>query len=193
MRIGQVSPLFERVPPRKYGGTELVVSLLTEELVRRGHDVTLFASGDSVTAARLASVCSGGLRLDTHRRNPTALHLLLLEEVARRARELDVVHFHTDLLHLPFLRRLGVPHVTTVHGRLDHRDLPGLYREYDPVPLVSISDAQRAPLPDGRFVATVHHGLPRDMFVPGDGQGRHLLFLGRFSPEKRCDRAIEIA
>jgi glycosyltransferase involved in cell wall biosynthesis len=193
VRIAQISPLYESVPPQYYGGTERVVHYLTEELVRQGHDVTLFASGDSVTQARLAAMCPHSLRLDPRSVDALAHHLLMLERVFRAAAEFDVLHFHIDYLHFPLSRRAGRPNVTTLHGRLDIADLPPLYREFHDMPLVSISDAQREPLPDARWVATVHHGLPAGLFTLEEAPGGYLAFLGRISPEKRVDRAIEIA
>jgi glycosyltransferase involved in cell wall biosynthesis len=193
MRIAQVAPLFERVPPVFYGGTERVVAHLTDELVRLGHEVTLFATGDSVTAARLVPACPHGLRLDRECREPLAWHLSMMERVAAAAHGFDIVHFHTDQLHLPVARRLSTAHVTTVHGRLDLPELTSLFREFSDVPLISISDAQRAPVPHANWIATVQHGLPPEMFGFRSGSGRYLAFLGRLSPEKRVDRAIAIA
>jgi glycosyltransferase involved in cell wall biosynthesis len=193
MRIAQIAPLYESVPPQAYGGTERVVSYLTEELVRLGHEVTLFASGDSRTAARLAPMCERSLRLDPACIDQIAHHILTIEQVSRRSREFDILHFHIDYLHYPFSSRQSVPHVTTLHGRLDIPDLQPLYRAFPRVPVVSISDAQRRPLPAANWRATIHHGLPRDSFAFGEGEGGYLLFLGRISPEKRVDAAIEIA
>jgi glycosyltransferase involved in cell wall biosynthesis len=193
MRIAQVAPLYESVPPQLYGGTERVVSHLTEELVRQGHDVTLFASADSVTSAQLAPICLRSLRLDPRCIDPLAHHVLMLERVLARANEFDIIHYHVDYLHFPLSRRLPVPSVTTLHGRLDLPDLVPVYREFDDMPIVSISDAQRTPLPWVNWVGTVHHGLPDDLYAFHDGPGRYLAFLGRISPEKRVDRAIEIA
>jgi glycosyltransferase involved in cell wall biosynthesis len=193
MRIAQISPLYESVPPTKYGGTERVVSFLTEELVRQGHEVTLFASADSVTSARLVPCCSAALRLDTRWKDPLVHHYQLLEEIARRASHFDIIHFHIDYLHFPFSRRLGMPHVTTLHGRLDLPDLELLYREYPHMPVISISDAQRKPLPWSNWQGTVYHGLPPDLLRFHEGRGNYLAFLGRISPEKRVDRAIRIA
>ena len=193
MRIAQVAPLCESVPPKLYGGTERVVSYLTEELVRQGHEVTLFASGDSATSARLVPTCPRALRLDPACVDPLAHHVRMLEAVYRRAADFDVLHFHVDYLHFPWSRRHRAPHLTTLHGRLDIPDLVPLYREYREMPVVSISDAQRAPLPWLRWLGTVHHGLPADLLTPGFEPGDHLLFLGRTSPEKRLDLAIEIA
>jgi glycosyltransferase involved in cell wall biosynthesis len=193
MRIAQVSPLYESVPPQYYGGTERVVSYLTEELVTAGHDVTLFASGDSVTRARLVAACRRSLRLDRDCVDQLAHHVLMLELVAKRAAEFDVVHFHIDYLHFPFSRRHAARQLTTLHGRLDIADLVPIYREFSDMPVVSISDAQREPLPWARWLATVHHGLPEDLYRFHGTPGRYLAFLGRISPEKRVDRAVEIA
>jgi len=193
LRIAQVAPLYESVPPKLYGGTERVVSYLTEELVAMGHDVTLFASGDSRTRARLVPGSKRALRLDASCEDPLARHIVHLEHVFERAPNFDVIHLHTDYLHYPFARRTGTPHLTTLHGRLDLPDLVPVYREYEEMPLASISDSQRAPIPHANWQGTVHHGIPRDLlpFAPGDGG--YLAFLGRISPEKRVDRAIEIA
>lgn len=193
MRIAQVAPLFERVPPQLYGGTERVVSYLSEELVRLGHDVTLFASGDSVTSAQLVPCSERALRLDPQVRDPFAYQVLMLEEVAKRAACFDLIHYHTDYFHFPLSRRTPTPQLTTLHGRLDLPELAPLYREFHEMPVVSISDAQRAPLPHANWVATVPHGLPADRLRFHPGPGRTLAFLGRISPEKRVDRAIEIA
>lgn len=193
MRIAQVAPLFESVPPKYYGGTERVVSYLTEELVRQGHEVTLFASGDSVTKARLVAPCRRSLRLDKQCVDQLAHHLLMLEMVTRQADQFDIIHFHCDYLHFPLSRRYRTPHLTTLHGRLDIPDLVPLYREYSDQPLVSISNAQRAPLPFARWLGTVYHGLPADLYTFREQPGRYLAFLGRISPEKRVDRAIQIA
>jgi glycosyltransferase involved in cell wall biosynthesis len=194
MRIAQVAPLFERVPPRHYGGTERIVSYLTEELVRRGHDVTLFASGDSATSAKLVSCCDEALRLNPKVRDPLPYQIMQLEKLRQRADDFDVVHFHTDLLQFPLIRGLAGRTVTTLHGRLDLPDLMPFYREFRDIPLVSISKAQRWPMPDVAWVGNVPHGLPRDLlpFQPFSG-GDYLAFLGRISPEKRPDRAIQIA
>ena len=193
MRIAQVAPLYESVPPQGYGGTERVVSYLTEELVRLGHEVTLFASGDSATAARLVPVCPRSLRLDPGCVDPLAHHVRMLEAVYRRAAKFDLLHFHVDYLHFPWSRRHRAPHLTTLHGRLDIPDLVPLYREYREMPVVSISDAQREPLPWLRWLGTVHHGLPPGLHACGTAPGDHLLFMGRVSPEKGVDLAIEIA
>jgi glycosyltransferase involved in cell wall biosynthesis len=193
MRIAQVAPLYERVPPLYYGGTERVVSYLTEALVEQGHQVTLFASGDSLTKAKLISPCTQSLRLNPDRGDDLAYNLLHLEHVFQRAHLFDIIHFHIDYFHYPFSRREKVPHVTTLHGRLDMADLVPLYREFDDMPVVSISNSQRAPLPWIRWCGTVYHGLPLDLYKPKKEPGHYLLFLGRISPEKRPDRAIEIA
>ena len=192
LRIAQVAPLSESVPPKLYGGTERVVSTLTEELVRQGHDVTLFASGDSRTSATHVAPVPRALRLGRCV-DPLALHLLLVEQVAQRADEFDIIHFHIAPLHFSIARRLTVPHVTTLHGRLDLPEIASLYREFTDMPLVSVSDAQRAPLPDQNWIGTVHHGLPNRELQFGAGSGGYLAFLGRISPEKRVDRAIDIA
>jgi glycosyltransferase involved in cell wall biosynthesis len=193
MRIAQVAPLYEAVPPLLYGGTERVVAHLTEELIDLGHEVTLFASGDSRSRASLVSPCRQALRLDAACQDRQLYHVLQLEQVMARWRDFDLIHFHTDYSHYPAVRRCPVPTVTTLHGRQDLPDLQALYREYADVPLISISDAQRAPLPWVNWRGTVHHGLPLDLYLPGSGQGGYLAFLGRISPEKRCDRAVEIA
>ena len=193
MRIAQVAPLFESVPPKLYGGTERVVAYLTEELVRAGHDVTLFASGDSVTSARLVPVGRQSTRLDPRCRDPLARHVLLLEKVFASIEQFDIVHFHIDYLHFPLSQRHAVPHVTTLHGRLDMPDLPGVYEAFPDVPVVSISATQRTPLPWLNWQATVHHGLPPDLYPPRATSEGYLAFCGRISREKRPDRAIRIA
>jgi glycosyltransferase involved in cell wall biosynthesis len=193
MRIAQIAPLFESVPPALYGGTERVVAYLVNELVRLGHDVTLFASADSRTDARLVPSCPRALRLDPACRDPLAPHLLMLERLAVMAESFDLVHFHIAEIQLPIARRLGLPHVTTLHGRLDLPELGPLYREFADAPLVSISDAQRTPLPDANWMATIHHGVPVDLLPYSADGGDYLAFLGRISPEKRVDRAIAIA
>lgn len=193
MRIAQVAPLHESVPPKYYGGTERIVSYLTEELVRQGHEVTLYASGDSVTNARLVAACARSLRLDQHCMDPLAPHLLMLERVLRDADQFDIVHFHVDYLHFPLSRRHPLPHITTLHGRLDIPDLAPLYQEYRDMPVVSISNAQRDPVPWANWQATVYHGLPHGLYRARARTGSYLAFLGRISPEKRTDRAIEIA
>ena len=193
MRIAQVAPLAESVPPKLYGGTERVVAYLVDALVRMGHEVTLFAAGDSCTRGRLVAGCAEGLRLSTEVRDSIALHLLMIEEVARRARDFDVVHFHVAPFHFSLARRLDVAHLTTLHGRLDLPDLVPLYLQFSDIPVVSISEAQRAPLPFAQWAGTVHHGLPSEELEFHPGPGAYLAFLGRISPEKRVDRAIAIA
>jgi len=193
MRIAQVSPLYESVPPKYYGGTERVVSYLTEALVDLGHDVTLFASGDLVPSARLMRSGDLALRLDASCADRLAHHILEIERVIARASEFDVIHWHTDYLHFPVARRIATAQLTTLHGRLDLPDLRAIYDEYTDIPVVSISEAQRAPLPQARWIGTVQHGLPPDAYVAGKGNGGYFAFLGRISPEKRVDRAIQIA
>lgn len=191
MRIAQIAPLAESVPPRLYGGTERVVSWLTEALVARGHDVTLFASGDSVTSARLVAVGDRALRGRSG--DPVASHVLMTALARERAEQFDVVHSHIDFL--PFLAFDGSkpPIVGTMHGRLDLPWLPPMFRQFRGVPLVSISDAQRRPAPDANWIATVHHGLPVAGYPVGEGRGDYMLFLGRMSPEKRPEAAIAAA
>jgi glycosyltransferase involved in cell wall biosynthesis len=192
LRIAQIAPLHESVPPQLYGGTERVVSWLTEELVARGHDVTLFASGDSRTAARLIPMCERGLRL-ARCSESLAPHFVMLEEVYRRASEFDVLHFHIDYLHFPVTHRERGVSVTTIHNRLDLPELVPIYGAFRELPVVSISDAQRAAMPGAGWLGTVYHGLPRDHYALEEAPGGYLAFLGRLSPEKRVDRAIEIA
>ena len=193
MRIAEVAPLIESVPPQGYGGTEAVVSYLTEELVRQGHQVTLFASGDSQTSAELIPCSVRALRLDDAVIDPLAHQVVELEAVAAQAHRFDVIHWHLDYFHFPVSRRIGVPQVTTLHGRLDIPDLQPVYTEFSEMPVVSISNDQRSPLPQANWVATIHHGLPPDMLATRYEPGEYLAFLGRISPEKRADRAIEIA
>lgn len=194
MKIAQIAPLAESVPPRLYGGTERIVSNLTEELVRQGHDVTLFASGDSLTSARLVACSDVALRLNPAVKDHLPHQVRMLEEVRQRADEFDVLHFHIDLLHFPLIRTFADRTVTTLHGRLDLPDLPPLYREFADIPLVSISNDQRRPMPPVNWAGTVYHGLPRDLLpFTEKPKGGYLAFLGRISPEKRPDRAIEIA
>jgi glycosyltransferase involved in cell wall biosynthesis len=195
MKIAQIAPLAESVPPKLYGGTERVVSYLTDELVRLGHQVTLFAAGDSVTRARLVAGSAGALRLDSAVRDPLPHLLVMLERVRQRAHEFDVLHFHIEpLLHFPLFRALRHKTVTTLHGRLDLPDLPPLFREFNDMPVVSISDSQRAPARGMNWAATVHHGLSPEVcpFNPSPRR-QYFAFLGRVSPEKGLDRAIEIA
>jgi glycosyltransferase involved in cell wall biosynthesis len=193
MRIAQVAPLYESVPPSLYGGTERVVSYLTEELVRQGHEVTLFASGDSQTTAKLVPVCSRALWRDPDCRDSTPHHVRLMELVFEDVSRFDVIHFHCDYLHFPLLRRQPCRSLTTLHGPLHAADVAPLFATFPEMALVSISDDQRAPVPWANWHATVHHGLPRDLHTYRDQPGAYLAFLGRISPEKGLDRAIEIA
>jgi glycosyltransferase involved in cell wall biosynthesis len=193
LRIAQVAPLYESVPPKYYGGTERIVSYLTEELVHQGHNVTLFASGDSITKARLIAPCRQALRLDKNCIDQMTHHVLMLEQVFRDTGQFDIIHFHIDYLHFPLSKRQRMPHVTTLHGRLDIPDLVPLYKEFHRMPVVSISDAQRKPLPCINWQGTVYHGLPEDLYTFREEPGKYLAFLGRISPEKRVDRAIRIA
>src|SRR5438046_2875567 len=193
MRIAQVAPLIESVPPKHYGGTERIVSYLTEELVRFGHEVTLFASGDSVTNARLIAPFRRSVRRNERCKDPMAREVILMDHVVEHAREFDVIHFHTGYLHFAVSRHLPVPHVTTLHGRLDMLDLVRVFDRFRDVPVISISDSQREPVPWANWQATIYHGLPNDLFRFYPDRGDYLAFLGRISPEKRADRAIEIA
>ena len=193
MQIAQIAPLMEAVPPKLYGGTERIVAYLTDELVAMGHEVTLFASGDSSTTANLDPGCERALRLDPTVRDSVAPLLAMLERVAQRARDFDVVHLHCDYLGYPVLRRAGVPFLATLHGRLDLPELRSLYRVFSDVPVISISNSQRGPLPEAAYFATVYHGLPERLLLPGSGSGGYLAFLGRISPEKAPDLAIRIA
>jgi glycosyltransferase involved in cell wall biosynthesis len=192
MRIAQISPLHESVPPKLYGGTERVVHFLTEALVDDGHDVTLFASGDSQTRAKLVAGAPTALRLN-HCVDPVAHHVDMLEQVFRRAGDFDVMHFHTDYLAFSLARRQQVSHVTTMHGRLDTPDFAPIFRTFVDVPLISISDAQRDPVPHANWQGTVYHGLPTNLYRLYRAPGQYLAFVGRISPEKRVDRAVAIA
>jgi glycosyltransferase involved in cell wall biosynthesis len=194
MRIAQVAPLYEAVPPRLYGGTERVVAHLTDALVELGHDVTLFASADARTLARLAPVRDQAIRLDpAPLKSDLAAHMSQLAAVRGRADEFDIIHFHTDILHFPIFEALAARTVTTLHGRLDLKDLPEVYSRWRQFPLVSISDDQRRPLPRANWAATVHHGVRTSLFHFSPRAQGYLAFLGRISPEKRPDRAIAIA
>jgi glycosyltransferase involved in cell wall biosynthesis len=194
MKIAQVAPLIESVPPKFYGGTERVVSYLTEELVAQGHDVTLFASGDSITSARLVPCCKQALRSNPAVRDPIPYYMMMLDQVRRVASSFDVVHFHIDQFHFPIFRTIARKTLTTLHGRQDLPDLQHLYQAFLEMSVVSISDAQRDPIPFANFAGTVYHGLPQNLHRPTfEPRGGYLAFLGRISPEKRLDRAIEIA
>jgi len=194
MRIAQIAPLHESVPPQLYGGTERVVSYLTEELVRQGHDVTLFASADSHTSARLRPICPKALRLEPKELPyPLAWHMLQAELVAQECGKFDIVHSHADIVLFPYIRWCGMPAISTMHGRLDIPDQFALFKEFDDVPLVSISNTQRTPMPWANWVATVYHGLPQELYTPQERKGDYLAFLGRVSPEKGLARAIRIA
>jgi glycosyltransferase involved in cell wall biosynthesis len=194
MRIAQVTPLYEAVPPRFYGGTERVVAHLSDALVALGHEVTLFASGEAQTTARLVVVRDQAIRLDpAPLKSDLAAHLVQLAEVRRRAAAFDVIHFHTDMVHFPFFEHCARKTVTTLHGRLDLKDLEGVYQRWPQFPLVSISDDQRRPLPLANWAATVQHGLSTALYRFSPSSEGYLAFLGRISPEKRPDRAIAIA
>jgi glycosyltransferase involved in cell wall biosynthesis len=193
MKIAQVAPLFESIPPRKYGGTERVVSYLTEALVDQGHHVTLFATGDSVTAARLVPMAERGLRLDPERPDWLMRHVMMVDRVFELAASFDVIHFHIDLLQYLLARRSAVPCVSTMHGRLDLNGLRALHEQFCTETLVSVSNSQREPLSNANWAGTVYHGLPRDLYRFHDKPQDYFAFVGRISPEKRLDRAIEIA
>jgi glycosyltransferase involved in cell wall biosynthesis len=194
MRIAQVAPLMESVPPRLYGGTERIVSYLTEELVQLGHDVTLFASGDSVTTAALVGCVPVALRLEPRMRDPIPYYMLMLDRVRERANDFDVIHFHIDQFHFPIFRPIAGRTVTTLHGRQDLPDLKPLYLGFDDMPLVSISNAQRRPVTNANFVTTIPHGIPANQHpLVVHPRGGYVAFLGRIAPEKRPDRAIALA
>jgi glycosyltransferase involved in cell wall biosynthesis len=193
MKIAQVAPLIESVPPRLYGGTERIASYLTEGLVGLGHDVTLFASGDSITSAELVPCCTRALRLDPAVRDTIPYFMMMIDKAREHAEEFDVLHFHIDVFHFPLFRSLAARTLTTLHVRLDLADLKPFYHRFDEMPLVSISNDQRKPLPHANFVSTVQHGIPADLHRPSFEKGDYVAFLGRISPEKRPDRAIRIA
>jgi glycosyltransferase involved in cell wall biosynthesis len=193
MRIAQVAPLFESVPPRKYGGIERVIFNLTEAIIADGHEVTLFASGDSQTSADLVPVVRESLRLAKRPRDPRIWEIMQLMELERQADKFDIIHFHTDFVHFPISRRFTTPHLTTMHGRLDTPDLQAFFREFCDAPLVSISNSQRRPLPHANWVATVYNGTRDDCYTLREQSGEYLAFLGRFSPDKGPEDAIEIA
>lgn len=192
LKIAQVAPLYESVPPKQYGGTERVVAYLTEELVKLGHEVTLFASGDSCTSATLIPQCAVGLRLSGSR-DPLAYHVRMIERVFQRAAEFDVIHFHIDHLQYPLARRSHAAHVTTLHGRLDMPEVLEIFQEFHDMPVVAISESQRSPLRWLNWQGVIHHGAPEGLYAPGDGAGGYLAFLGRMSAEKRVDLAIRAA
>jgi glycosyltransferase involved in cell wall biosynthesis len=193
MRIAQIASLIERIPPKLYGGTERIVSYLTEELVAQGHDVTLFASGDSITAAKLVPCCEQALRLNPTVKDVIPYYMIMLDKVRRQAANFDVLHFHIDQFHFPLFRDISHRTLTTLHGRQDLTDLQQLYSAFPEMPLVSISESQRAPIPDATFAGTVSHGLPRDSLTASLRPMGYLAFLGRIAREKRVDRAIAIA
>jgi glycosyltransferase involved in cell wall biosynthesis len=193
MHIAQIAPLTEAIPPKLYGGTERVVSWLTEELIALGHEVTLFASGDSITSAQLEAVWPRALRLDGSVRDPNGLHMLMLERVYQRAGEFDFLHFHLDYYPFSLFSRQATPFATTLHGRLDLPELQPVFDEFSSLPVISISNAQRRPLPQANWVRTVHHGLPKDLLRPKPVKPSYFGFLGRIAPEKGVDRAIRIA
>ncbi|HYM03773.1 MAG TPA: glycosyltransferase family 4 protein [Stellaceae bacterium] len=193
MKIAQVCPLTEAVPPKTYGGTERIVAYLADELVSQGHDVTLFTSGDSVSRAKIEAIWPRALRFDETVRDYLAPHMMLVETIARRAEEFDIIHLHVDYIAYSALKRTGVPFLATLHGRLDLPELQPLYTLFSDVPVVSISNAQRRPLPHANYVTTIYHGIPERLLQPGFGAGGYLAFLGRISPEKAPDAAIRIA
>jgi glycosyltransferase involved in cell wall biosynthesis len=193
MKIAQVSPLYESVPPKLYGGTERVVHYLTEELVAMGHDVTLFASGDSATSAQLVPGCDRAVRLDEKCLDKLAPHYVMMEEVERQKKNFDIIHSHIDYMHFPLIRRSQAYHLATLHGRLDTPELKAMYQEYPDIPLVSISDSQRKPIPDANWKRTIYHGLPDNLFRFNARPSDYIAFVGRISPEKRIDRAIDVA
>ena len=193
MKIAQIAPLYEAVPPKLYGGTERVVHWLTEELVALGHDVTLFASGDSRTSARLEAMWPKALRLDGSIRDPNALHMMMLEHVRRRAPDFDFLHFHLDYYPFSLFSRQSIPYVTTLHGRLDLPEHQPVFNTFPSIPVISISNAQRRPVPQAGWIRTVYHGLPENLLRPHPVRPGYLAFLGRIAPEKRVDRAIRIA
>jgi glycosyltransferase involved in cell wall biosynthesis len=193
MRIAQIAPLTEAIPPKLYGGTERVVSWLTEELVEFGHEVALFASGDSVTSATLEPIWPRALRLDGTVRDANALHMVMLEHVRRRAADFDFLHFHLDYYPFSLFARQSTPFVTTLHGRLDLPEHQPVFATFSDVPVISISNAQRRPVPQARWLRTVHHGMPERLLTPTGVRPSYLAFLGRIAPEKGVDKAIRIA
>lgn len=193
LRIAQIAPLYESLPPKLYGGTERIVHYLTEELVSQGHDVTLFASGDSMTRAKLIASVNEGLRLKRNCIDPLAYHIIQMQDLITHVHEFDILHFHTDYLHFPFSSMLKTPSVTTLHGRLDIPELQDIYNTFPYQNVISISENQRLPIPQGNFIKTVYHGIPKNLHHQGAEEGEYLAFLGRISPEKGVERAVEIA
>jgi glycosyltransferase involved in cell wall biosynthesis len=193
MRIAQIAPLAESVPPKLYGGTERVVSWLTEELIALGHDVTLFASGDSITSGTLVPIIPRAIRLSRPRPDPFPAYAAQLDAIAATAENFDIVHCHIEWVHLPLLNRVGVPHLTTIHNRLDTPDLPPVVRRFPHAPMISISDHHRTPLPGANWLGTVYHGMPADTFAPSYQSGSYLAFLGRLTKEKGPETAIRLA
>src|SRR5438132_9976007 len=193
MHIAQVAPLTEAIPPRLYGGTERVVSWLTEELIALGHEVTLYASGDSMTSARLEAVWPRALRLDGSVRDPNALHMLMLERVYQSAADFDFIHCHLDYYPFSLFSRQSTPFVTTLHGRLDLPEHQVVFATFPFIPVISISDAQRRPVPGAGWIRTIQHGLPERLLTPQSVTPAYFAFLGRISPEKAVDQAIRIA
>jgi glycosyltransferase involved in cell wall biosynthesis len=193
MRVAQIAPLTEAIPPKLYGGTERVISWLTDELVALGHEVVLFASGDSRTSAKLQACWPKALRLDGSVRDPNALHMAMLEQVRRQAQDFDLMHFHLDYYPFSLFSRQATPFVTTLHGRLDLPEHQVVFATFPSIPVISISDAQRRPVPDAGWIRTIHHGLPERLLMPQPVRPAYFAFLGRISPEKGVDRAIRIA
>jgi glycosyltransferase involved in cell wall biosynthesis len=193
MKIAQISPLYESVPPQYYGGTERIVHFITEELVARGHEVTLFASGDSKTTAKLMECSKTALRLDKNCVDSLASHFTMMEKIEREAHGFDIIHSHIDYLYYPLMKRNHHHYLTTLHGRLDIPELLPLYNEFSQIPVVSISNSQRKPLPQANWKGTVYHGMPKDLYSFYSEAEHYLAFIGRISREKRIDRAIDIA
>lgn len=193
MRIAQVPPLYESVPPKMYGGTERVVSYLTEELVAQGHNITLFGTQDAITKAHLFPICDEALRMNKNCQDAMVYHTLQMQAILENAEDFDIIHFHNDYIHYPLSKNSSYVHVSTLHGRLDTPEQKLIYQKYNSLPLVSISNNQRRPIRSANWVSTIYHGLPEDLYRQGSGEGGYLAFIGRISPEKRPDRAIEIA
>ncbi len=193
LNIAQIAPLYESIPPKLYGGTERIVHYLTEELINQGHQVTLFASKDSKSNATIISPVDRALRLNEKCTDPLAYHIIQMQQVLQRVHEFDVLHFHTDYLHFPFTNNLNIPALTTLHGRLDSEELQAIYDVFPNQKVISISENHRLSLPHANFIKTVYHGLPENLLESGNGRGGYFAFLGRVSPEKGLDKAIEIA